>query len=232
MIIPEGIGFANEELGGRHDNETFCCIILMYHFLVCSACIMRILEGDMPRPLNDSPFLYGLHDPGGEGVLTERNMRRAGSSSPRSWDAIRAITQGHDYSSWANRGFGVIARLNNGYSPEGTIPNSSRYAPFAQRCANFVAASPGCHIWIIGNEPNLPVERPGIGFDGKGKPTSGEVIVPRCMRIVTAAAERPSRNYPGHAGRSGAGSGRGAVEQSDALPGNTQGDWVPIWQTC
>ncbi len=53
-----------------------------------------------------------------------------------------------------------IVRLNNGYAPNGTIPRPEHYADFAQRCANFVAASQGCHAWIIGNEPNHAQERP------------------------------------------------------------------------
>lgn len=45
-----------------------------------------------------------------------------------------------------------ITRLNNGYGSAGTIPLPERYADFAKRCANFVAASNGCDRWIIGNE--------------------------------------------------------------------------------
>ena len=179
----------------------------------------------MPRPLNDSPYLYGLHDPGGEGVLSERNMfgwilftEKLGCDP--------ANRKGHDYSAWANRGFGIIARLNNGYSPEGTIPNSSRYAPFAQRCANFVAASPGCHIWIIGNEPNLPIERPGIGFDGKGKPTSGEVIVPTMYADCYRRCRATIKNVSGHQADQVLVAGVGPLNNQTAYPANPQGDWV------
>lgn len=67
-------------------------------------------------------------------------------------------TSGHDYSDWSD--YGVIARLNNGYYPNGTIPEKTHYHDFAVRVANFVAASVGCHHWIIGNEPNMMIERP------------------------------------------------------------------------
>jgi hypothetical protein len=53
-----------------------------------------------------------------------------------------------------------IVRLNHGYAPWGTIPRPEHYADFAQRCANFVRASPGCSRWIIGNEMNHEQERP------------------------------------------------------------------------
>jgi hypothetical protein len=68
---------------------------------------------------------------------------------------------GGNYTHWTNRGFRVIVRLNNGYGSAGTIPTSDRYADFARRCANYVAASPGCDIVVIGNEPNWSIERPG-----------------------------------------------------------------------
>jgi hypothetical protein len=55
-------------------------------------------------------------------------------------------------------------RLNNGYTPNGTIPHSGQYTDFAQRCANFVRSSAGARIWIIGNETNMIVERSGYGI--------------------------------------------------------------------
>lgn len=76
-------------------------------------------------------------------------------------------TSGADYTPYSSRGLGVIVRLNNGYYPEGTIPSSSAYNNFALRCANFVANSRGCKIWIIGNEPNFAIERPVV-FRGLG----------------------------------------------------------------
>jgi hypothetical protein len=65
-----------------------------------------------------------------------------------------------DYREFSDQDLGVICRLNNGYHPAGTIPYSSRYEDFARRCANFVAGSHGCKIWIIGNEMNYRIERP------------------------------------------------------------------------
>ena len=43
----------------------------------------------MPRPLNDSPYLYGLHDPGGEQSWPSK-VSPAGFCSPRNWATIRA----------------------------------------------------------------------------------------------------------------------------------------------
>jgi hypothetical protein len=94
--------------------------------------------------------LYGVHD------LSDR--------LPVDW-LVDAVAIGHnpnayggkDYSRWDPT---IICRLNNGWHPDGTIPLPRYYDDFAQRCANFVTASRGCDIWIVGNEWNLSIERP------------------------------------------------------------------------
>lgn len=107
----------------------------------------------------ESQWIFGLHDPGGEQIMLAANkpgwivFTEAVGHDPRN-------RNGHDYRSYSGRGLGVICRINNGYHPAGTLPLSRYYGDFAQRCANFVAASPGCRLWIIGNEPNYEIERP------------------------------------------------------------------------
>lgn len=66
-----------------------------------------------------------------------------------------------DFTSTADQGLTVIGRLNYSHHGQGTIPLPDRYEAFAARCRNFVAGSQGCWTWIIGNEPNLAIERPG-----------------------------------------------------------------------
>jgi murein DD-endopeptidase MepM/ murein hydrolase activator NlpD len=83
---------------------------------------------------------------------------------------------GFDFTPWANQDFGIICRINNGYGSAGTIPYSGRYADFARRVANFVAASPGCKIWVIGNEMNHSQEWPAT---------------PTAAGIAAAASVRP-----------------------------------------
>ena len=102
----------------------------------------------MARKLFDSPYIFGIHEPGGE-----RQMTDAGKPG---WivftEAIGSEANdkgGKDFSQWSNQNLGIITRLNNGYYPGGTIPHSSRYESFAKRCANFAAASSGCKIWIL-----------------------------------------------------------------------------------
>lgn len=147
----------------------------------------------MPRSLIDSAYIYGIHEPGGEVYLsvpeaaTTDGTRRVEGARPLGAEQERSTRDestscgwvlfteaiGHDpedrtgidFSTFSNRGLGVICRLNHGYEPDGAIPHSSQYENFARRVANFVAVSRGCKIWIIGNEMNYAVERPGIQID-------------------------------------------------------------------
>jgi hypothetical protein len=109
--------------------------------------------------LHESNYIFGMHDPGGEQHMGDMGRRgwvlftEATGSDPNA-------TGGGDYTRWSNDGYGVIVRLNNGYHPEGTIPHPTQYEAFARRCGNFVRASKGAHIWIIGNEMNYQIEWP------------------------------------------------------------------------
>lgn len=183
----------------------------------------------MARPLYDSPYIYGIHDPGGEPLMAAGGARgwvlftEELGSDPNN-------TRGGDYSRWANEGYGVIVRLNHGYEPNGTIPHSSRYPEFSRRVADFVRASKGCRIWIIGNETNFAVERPGVVLDWSSNPprivATGEVILPemyaRCYTLCRNAIK-------GLAGRAGDQVITAAVAPWNAqttYPGNPGGDWV------
>ena len=119
----------------------------------------------MPRYPFESEFLYGLHEPGGESIMRDAGCRgwilfteEIGSDPSHQGGS-------QSYGGLSAEGFGIMVRLNNGYYPNGTIPHSSKYEGFAQRCAHFVRNSPGAKIWIIGNETNFTVERPGVEID-------------------------------------------------------------------
>jgi len=71
---------------------------------------------------------------------------------------------------WMEQGYGVIVRLNHGYHPAGTLPESQHYDEFAQACARWVELylkrddlSPHDYTWTlqIANEQNNPSEHPG-----------------------------------------------------------------------
>ncbi len=112
----------------------------------------------------ECPYLYGIHDhdpyPG--------EFLNHVTSAGRQCYITATVAIGHnpndyagvDFSAFADGGHTVICRLNNGYCEQGTIPLPEYYSDFAQRCANFAQNSPGCSIWLIGNETNLGVEWP------------------------------------------------------------------------
>ncbi len=160
----------------------------------------------MPRPLFDSPYIFGLHDPGGENLMAQANRR--------GWIVFTVEVgsdpnnlSGFDFSPWANQDFGIICRINNGYGSAGTIPYSSQYANFARRVANFVAASPGCKIWVIGNEMNHSQEWPAV-------PSAAAAAIPGSTRGATPAAAprmQPSR------GRDADPTGHGSTTRFSAL---------------
>ena len=116
------------------------------------------------RAQSESPYLYGIHD---HEPNPQEYLNHFTNGGTTGWvTATVAIgsnptdTGGTDFRGISNQGHTVIARLNNGYCPNGTIPVPSKYADFAQRCANYVAATQGCDIFIIGNETNLAQEWP------------------------------------------------------------------------
>lgn len=74
---------------------------------------------------------------------------------------------------WANQGYGVIVRLNHGYEPGGTLPESKYYDDYANAAAQWVEVflkdshrTADDYTWTIqiGNEQNNPREHPG-GFE-------------------------------------------------------------------
>ncbi len=132
--------------------------MLRFHIAVALApffCALQARGGE---------FLYGIHDfdPRPDGFLSV--LEAAGVRG--TVVATEAIghdpndRSGKDYTPLAGRGYRIIARLNNGYGSSGTIPPARHWDDFARRCANFAAASRGCHIWVIGNETNLWGEWP------------------------------------------------------------------------
>ncbi len=135
----------------------------------------------------ESQFIFGIHEPGGERYMAEAG-RKGWIVFTEELGSDPAIQTGQNYRAYSDQGFGVIVRLNNGYFPNGTIPNSQRYADFARRCANFVAASDGCQIWIIGNEMNYRIERP---------PIAALRIAPEVPRPQNAPAAAPETQKSG-----------------------------------
>lgn len=161
-----------------------------------------------------SEYIYGIHGPGGEYL-----MKDAGTPG---WIVFTHglghnpdHKDGFDYSPWANQGFGVIARLNNGYGSEGTIPEPLYYNDFARRVRNWVEESDGCSVWIIGNEPNHEQERP-----------SGQHITPLSYATCFVVCEKAIHGLPGHENDHVIPAPVAVWNNTTPYPGNERGDWV------
>lgn len=178
----------------------------------------------------ESEYLYGIHDPGGEHIMLEKGIPGWVLFTEK-LGADPNDQSSRNYRPWSDKGLGVMVRLNYGYEEDGTLPFEARYADFARRCGNFVRQSAGAAIWIIGNEPNHPIEWPGGKWDwSRAQPISedrrGEPITPqryaRCFRLVRQAI----KSQPGHENDLVL---PAAVAPWNALtryPGNENGDWV------
>ncbi len=144
----------------------------------------------LPTDPVDPPWIFGMHEPGGE-FVAESAGKRIWILFTEGLGSDPSDQRGGDYRAWTSAGHGVIVRLNYGYYPLGTLPPHAEYANFAQRVANFVRASQGApHIWIIGNEPNIPPEWPG---GQSGEPITVERYV-QAFRLCRNAI----KSVPGH----------------------------------
>jgi hypothetical protein len=175
-----------------------------------------------PLPRGESPYLFGLHDRGGEHYMAWAGRKgwvlctEELGADPDDWGSKA-------YTDLADDGFGVMVRLNHGYGEKGTLPPSSSYDDFAKRCGNFVEQSTGCHIWIIGNEPNLAVERPGGA-------RQGEVIIPEKYAAAFRACREEVRARPGHADDQVVTAAIGPWNIQTTYEANPSGDWIVYFQ--
>jgi len=132
---------------------------------------------DAALPRGECAWIFGIHAADSPGAnfrpLFEGKNKTGWALFTQEVRADPDHDHGHDYTSWANDGYGVIVRLNYGYEPNGTLPVHTEYHNFAAACARYVQNSPGCHIWVIANEQNNVREHPG----GSGHPT--EHITPQ-----------------------------------------------------
>ena len=151
-------------------------------------------------------YLHGLHASSWIDGITPPSTKFPG------WLTFTEIagSEGGDYRRWANAGYGIIARLNHSYAPGGTIPTSDRYDAFATRCGAFVAHSQGCYIWIVGNEPNLSIER------SDGIPIQPEQYAACFIRCYAAIKQQHPSDL---------------VIPAAIGPWNTEtGHWIDYWQ--
>ncbi len=170
----------------------------------------------------ESPYIFGLHDRGGEHLMSWAGRKgwvlipEAAGADPNDWG-------GHNYADLTDAGYGVMVRVNYGYNPKGTLPLARNYAAFAKRVGNMVERSSGCHIWIIGNEPNVAVERPG-------GPDHGEVITPTMYAQCFKLCREEIRSRAGHADDQVVTAAIGPWNIQTKYAENPTGDWIVYFQ--
>ena len=165
-------------------------------------------------PSKEPRYIYGMHDPEGEQPMIEMGTLGWILFDERVF-ASPDDHHGKDFSPWADRGFGIVARINYDYFPKGTIPLPEQYDAFAQRVGRFVRNSRGCHIWIIGNEMNHEQERP-----------DGQIITPQQYAVCYAKCWHQIHTLPGHEQDQVVTGAIGPWNATTKYPGNESGDWV------
>lgn len=111
-----------------------------------------------------TPHIYGIHDDEFPSVGAYLDRLPGGGGWITATEALGANPNDGSSKNYTQRaGTTIIARLNYGYFPNGTLPPQAQYANFATRVRRFVENSTGCNIWVIGNETNLAVEWPQVG---------------------------------------------------------------------
>ncbi|MCB0194885.1 MAG: hypothetical protein KDJ65_23245 [Anaerolineae bacterium] len=165
--------------------------------------------------ITENNYIYGLHDSGGEALMQGKGWVVITEDVGRNPND----TSGANYASIAQQGLTVISRLNNGYGSTGTIPMPQYYRDFAVRCGNFVQASTGCNIWIIGNEPNLEAEWP-----------DGNPIFPSDYAACYKLCRNEIRKRPGHQQDLVLLAGPGPWNATVKYATNPTGDWVQYLQ--
>jgi hypothetical protein len=156
-------------------------------------------------PVGESPYIFGLHEPGGETLFEQ--ARATG------WivftEALGTERPPNDYSAWAQKGHGVIVRLNYGYPPIGTLPCAASDEAYRAMILNFIGTSKGGHIWIIGNEMNLPEDWSSCPVES---PVAPEPITVERYASFFSLTRSAIKALPGH-------------EQDQVIPGAVS--WAP-----
>jgi hypothetical protein len=171
----------------------------------------------------ESSYLFGIYDRGGEFLMADAGRK--------GWvvvgEAIGHDTDnetGRDYRALADDGFGVIVELNHSFEDGGTLPLSSLYESFATRCGHFVRQSRGCHIWVLGNEPNAWRSRPQRGTSQE------EAITPHLYSRCYKKCREAIRSQPGHEDDLVLVAAVAPAEADTVYAGNKRGDWVRYLQ--
>ena len=114
------------------------------------------------------PNLLGLvepdpKDPGG--LQTALGHPPGWAVFQRSLFNDATVYQSDDWTGLSDAGTAVICCLEWEPGSSGTVPGLEHLPAFASRCREYVQGTQGCHIWVVGDEPNRSSQWPGAAAD-------------------------------------------------------------------
>ncbi len=114
------------------------------------------------------PNLLGLVDPDPKnpgGLQTALGHPPGWAVFQRSLSSDATVYRGDDWTSLSDAGTAVICCLEWEPGSGGTVPGFEHLPAFASRCREYVQGTRGCHIWVVGDEPNRASQWPGAAAD-------------------------------------------------------------------
>ena len=131
------------------------------------------------------PNLLGLVDPDPDNP----DDLRTALGHPPGWAVFQrclfndaTVYGGDDWAGLSDAGTAIICCLEWEPGSGGTVPGLEHLSVFASRCREYVQGTRGCHIWVVGDEPNRSSQWPGATADPRPD-TEGtlEVLPPRYL---------------------------------------------------
>ena len=114
------------------------------------------------------PNLLGLVDPDPKdpsGLQTALGHPPGWAVFQRSLFSDATVYRGDDWTGLSDAGTAVICCLEWEPGSDGTVPGFEYLPAFASRCREYVQGTQGCHIWVVGDEPNRSSQWPGAAAD-------------------------------------------------------------------
>lgn len=114
------------------------------------------------------PNLLGLVDPDPK----DPGSLQTALGHPPGWAVFQrslfsdaTVYRGDDWTGLSDAGTAVICCLEWEPGSGGTVPGFEHLPAFASRCREYVQGTRGCHIWVVGDEPNRSSQWPGTADD-------------------------------------------------------------------
>ena len=150
----------------------------------CAPLLLALLAQPLPEGM--SPFIYGMHDEPSANLLEANGQARGWLTTLRYIGSDGTCGAGEiNYESWAGQGYGIIMRLDSSGAPAQPA-RPEDWDGYASAFADCVARSSGIHVWVVGNEPNLPWGHP------EGRPFSPQEYAEIYRRVVEAVDQLPN----------------------------------------